>query len=605
MKKRIPAFMLAVLLCITMVPMGAAGEDDRPVRDSGTTAHGVNWTLYEDGTFVLSPKDDFQTYFIDYDDIPWQNREYTVNGEAKEIRDLITSLVIKDRVGIIMSNLFAGYYNLTEVTLPGMYEIPNATFWECCALKTVTVRGSLNRIGIQAFAECNSLNTVTIRGNAGHIGNQAFKDCTSLTSFIVDGTVSSVGKAAFSGCENLKAFDAPVTGDIGDYAFLNCWSLNRFSPIRGSVGEKAFPVKEEQLFLYIVSTHSGTIGTIDTNDGNRIVLRYTGTEEEFASRYTNNSGFTMNAYNSIGDDVKWILSDGVLEIFGYGSTIDLLDKTEQPWVNIPGKGDWDEQWNAITKVRIDPRIEFGTHMLDNLEGKVEYIYDLSGTLGTISWGMRNNILFVGGTGDIPNLYGQDDTAWMPYRGDIREIVIRDGITAVGFGAFNGCVNLENVRFSDSVKRVDGGAFYGCPKLNKVSLPEGLTTIGRNAFTDCTGLKAIYIPGSVTSVGSQAFMNTGLTDIYFGGRTEEWEALNVQGVGDAFVHMSSPGLLPGVGVGAEPPSVGAPGSESPAAKEGGHVILWIALIILSCAVIAALVIVIIKRSSDRRSYRETK
>ena len=59
---------------------------------------------------------------------------------------------------------------------------------------------------------------------------------------------------------------------------------------------------------------------------------------------------------------------------------------------------------------------------------------------------------------------------------------------------------------------------------KIIIPESVTIIGNGAFLGCTELMSITIPASVTSIGYSAFMFSGLTDIYFTGTEEEWDAI---------------------------------------------------------------------------------
>ena len=525
--KRIIAMLLAVVLCIALLPAAASAEEEPRVLDSGSCSHGVNWTFYEGGLLVLSPESNSYTCWLEPGDDVWRKREYPLNGKWYTGKELVADLVIEDNVGIATESMFAGYPWLETVSLPELKGIPARTFRDCIYLEKVTVRGSV-----------------------GAIGDSAFQGCESLVHFTVNGTVDAIGGSAFSGCENLIAFDAPVLGDIGMAAFADCKSLTRLSPVRGSVGNSVFRGANDMCNrnIYIVSGHSGALGDMrpaNITDG-RINLCYTGTQKEFERKYVNESGYRVEAYQQIGDHVTWTLEDGVLTINGYGSTIDLLDQSEQPWTNVPGEGSCDDQRDAITKVRVNAGVELGTHMLDYLEEKAEIFYTASGTLGDLTWALGGDTLYVNGSGAIPNLYGQAYPAWTVYAYTFKKLIIGDGVTAVGFAAFSDCQNLRDVQFADSVTRIDGGAFYGCVNLKSLSLPEHLTTIGRNAFTDCKNLKTIYIPASVTSIGPQAFLGTSLENIYFGGTTAEWNALNVSYVDNAFVHMSAIGLPPSIG-----------------------------------------------------------
>ena len=523
------------------VPTVMAGE----VLAQGDTEHRVHWTLYADGLLSLKANDKYGS--LEKDEYPW--RDY---------KDKITSLVIE-----------AGNW---------LNYVPEYMFFDYDSLETVTVNGTLKTIDASAFRDCDNLTEVTIHGNMGEyegglvfwggIGEKAFQDCAKLERFNVDGVISKIEDRAFFNC-NLFSLDAPVLGDIGNSAFMDNEFLSHISPIRGTVGNYAFAgtALGGEAIVYFISRHSVVLGldafttvsplTNGNLDKSYPRVYYTGTETEFNESYTifNNDYPYSISYQQIGDNVTWELIDGVLYILGSGSTIDLVDRTEQPWLNIPGRTR-DENREQITKVVIRPGIELGEHMLDGLEDRVEVRYDHADTLGTIQWGIYDHVLYISGSGAIPSLYQEDQAAWMPYREEIRKIIIGEGITTVGFGAFMQFPNLETVSFPESLTEIAGAAFYGCPKLDSVTLPENLETLGRNVFTDCTGLTRVYIPASVTFIGSQAFQRTGLTDLFYGGTTRDWAKLgkgevsgayvSIDGVSNVMFHASATGLGPSVG-----------------------------------------------------------
>ena len=51
--------------------------------------------------------------------------------------------------------------------------------------------------------------------------------------------------------------------------------------------------------------------------------------------------------------------------------------------------------------------------------------------------------------------------WIDRSNEIKEVVIKDGVTEVGDYAFCGCSNLTSVTISNSVKSIGLAAFYGC------------------------------------------------------------------------------------------------------------------------------------------------
>ena len=108
------------------------------------------------------------------------------------------------------------------------------------------------------------------------------------------------------------------------------------------------------------------------------------------------------------------------------------------------------------------------------------------------------------------------------------LIIADGITTIGGGAFTNCYNLKSVVIPEGVTEIQSSAFLSCYNLERVKLPESLTTIWmfafnnclklqdinfneglveiiNNAFTNNMSLKEISIPSTTTTIQSQAFM----------------------------------------------------------------------------------------------------
>lgn len=119
---------------------------------------------------------------------------------------------------------------------------------------------------------------------------------------------------------------------------------------------------------------------------------------------------------------------------------------------------------------------------------------------------------------------------------IQKVIISEGVTSIGTGAFSFCTGLKSVRIADSVTSIgefafefceeltditipDGvicigaGAFEGCSSLTGITLPTGITSINDSTFSRCAALTSIAIPAGVISIGDSAFrFCTGLTDI---------------------------------------------------------------------------------------------
>lgn len=98
----------------------------------------------------------------------------------------------------------------------------------------------------------------------------------------------------------------------------------------------------------------------------------------------------------------------------------------------------------------------------------------------------------------------EDGVLVKYDGPGGDIVIPEGITKIGLGAFCCCEELHRIIIPEGVTVIENGAFAGCSNMDSTVLPETLTTIGCEAYRECISLHSIAIPESVTVIGQEAF-----------------------------------------------------------------------------------------------------
>ena len=65
-----------------------------------------------------------------------------------------------------------------------------------------------------------------------------------------------------------------------------------------------------------------------------------------------------------------------------------------------------------------------------------------------------------------------------YVGPGGDVVVPEGVTTIGDGAFKNSVNLTSITLPEGVTIIGDSAFHGCARLTSVTLPEGLTCIGK-------------------------------------------------------------------------------------------------------------------------------
>ncbi len=116
-------------------------------------------------------------------------------------------------------------------------------------------------------------------------------------------------------------------------------------------------------------------------------------------------------------------------------------------------------------------------------------------------------LTITGTGEIPASFISETAELAQYTGRISEVVISEGITAIGAEAFKDVTSLLSVKFAEgsALTTIGGAAFSGCTNLADINLEA------------CTRLKTIdnAVEDSLNDVSltkAGAFYNTALTSV---------------------------------------------------------------------------------------------
>ena len=157
---------------------------------------------------------------------------------------------------------------------------------------------------------------------------------------------------------------------------------------------------------------------------------------------------------------------------------------------------------------------------------------LSGVCGDgVRWGYNSEdrLLTVYGTGAMYDYEDSFDTPWYEHLGNIRDIVVEEGVTHVGAGAFlwaknlrglflaesvrsigdyafGKCVNLYLLTIPEKLDSIGKGAFFMCCNIVDFRIPEGIEEIPDKAFGQCEQLRSVTVPGSVSRIGEEAFMD---------------------------------------------------------------------------------------------------
>lgn len=121
-----------------------------------------------------------------------------------------------------------------------------------------------------------------------------------------------------------------------------------------------------------------------------------------------------------------------------------------------------------------------------------------------------------GTGRVEDKTSDNTPAWIEEIGGadkVTSVIISEGITQIGKGAFKGCTNLESIVIPKSVETIPDEMVRDCAKLKNVEIAEGVKEIGVAAFYGCVGLESIEIPSTVVEIRDHGFFYcTSLTEV---------------------------------------------------------------------------------------------
>ena len=460
--------------------------------------------------------------------------------------DRLTNVTIPESVWKIGPYAFSYCSAITNVTIGrGMDRISNGLFRGCKSLNSIVIPEGIVAIGYEAFAGCKNLTNVIMPGSVEEIGWDAFRDCGKIRNITVPQCLCSCGymiwdifrdsyealtkvgfadnvtyiaSSAFGGCQSLKEIVLPDGVYIEDYAFSDCYNLEKItmSGTEQSFGGYAFCCTDDDGAPLPWNGKLANVEMLITNYG------YVRLADMFPMFYREITNVTLSSgsicvNSSLFEDCRGlknvVIPDGV-ECIEYGAFSGCSGLAN---VTIP---------DSVTSIRPDV-----------FSGCSDSLYDLT----TIP-GVKLVDGWVVGYTDLPSsdldltgVRGVGDEAFEDCSG-LTSVTIHDGVTSIGMGAFSGCSGLTRVTIPNSVTSIDFSAFSGCSGLmsfevgvdnpnyssvngllltkdgktlirgvnGNVTIPDSVMHISWNAFSRCSGLTCVTIGSGVTSIGDWAF-----------------------------------------------------------------------------------------------------
>ena len=147
----------------------------------------------------------------------------------------------------------------------------------------------------------------------------------------------------------------------------------------------------------------------------------------------------------------------------------------------------------------------------------------------------NNTLTIFGKGAMKNCFTGSFTSknikskiknriYQKYASKVVNVVVEQGVTKIGNGAFAcmpklktariqgsigtaafwGCTNLEKVTYVNGKGTMEFACFAECKKLKNIVIAEGVSAMDKSCFANCKKLKKVELPTTLKSIGEICF-----------------------------------------------------------------------------------------------------
>jgi len=479
-------WLVPILALLLILAASCAMAADDPVV---YTSDSWSYTLLEDGTAEIIGCDSKAQMLT----IPSELDGYTVTrlGDKAFSNSRMSVVTIPDSIVSVGTNPFRSCFNLfsfnVSPTHPTLEVIDGVLFEKnekrliCYPMNlrvdSYAVPEGTVSIGDSAFYNCGALKEVTLPDSLTQIGAYGFYGCYKLSSITLPERMTTIGKAAFEFCDELKSIVIPehVT-HIGDHAFAHCKVLSSVVLPKGlkTLEHSAFWGCKALTSIVIPHGVTTIVGNTFTSCTGLISV-------EIPESVTSIESW---AFSSCSGLTSVVIPSGVTEIgkFAFDGCSSLRSLTVTP-------GSYAETWaknNRYTCLYRSADGQVGTATPRPTETP-------RNTSDTSSFKYK----LMGGMAEITDYTGTDAVLTIPSAIDGYRV------TKIGDFAFSNCYRLTSVTIPEGVSSIGDYAFSFCEKLTSITLPDSVTYISNSAFSSCTALDALTVtPGSYAETWAQ-------------------------------------------------------------------------------------------------------
>ncbi len=407
-------------------------------------------------------------------------------------------------ITIIGQGAFEGNTNVKKIIISSSVKtIEYNAFSECSALLEIDIPDSVEKIGSAAFANCKQLCDVSIGKNLQEMGSGIFAGCDSLQDigidlnntyftcvdgvlynaertkiyqvlggrekpyYIMPNSVDTIGQYSFWGnqyLEHVRLSDKIIS--IPSYAFSNSVALQTVS-MNFNVEEinmKAFEDCKSLEQIYIPDSVSFIHETsFDGCDKLNIYSEYYTKGASFARDH----GITLLAFAKyplnqaeLAQEEYYLMKKKEEELAKLLEEATLQKELAQTEQGLIGKTAIVDNEAVVMLDRFDTDVHYG----DNVKTQEEL------AANTTNGRIADNLFYM--------------------RSDLKEVVIPKETLSIGKFSF-ARTGLVTVVIPEGVTEIGYGAFYHCENLSEISISSTVTKIEKNAFEHTAWLKKWY------------------------------------------------------------------------------------------------------------------
>ncbi len=383
--------------------------------------------------------------------------------------------------------------NTLNVVIPeGVTEIDSFAFYDCTALKSLSLPSTLKKIGGYAFNSCKSVESITSASTLFPFDEKTQKlyDATGKrkkTILVASASKLMKKKAKIEQVQRASA-DAVLQSILSEHQVENVQvrktEKEQFVAVPAVDGGVELCLSNAKMSKWM-QTLPELLDKANANATSKELREYAKANglPDASRKYIviRNCCVMMTKHT---EPIHLAIPDGVTEI---GENAFFICHALSS-ISIPDSVT-EISWDAFKCCTSLESVEFGGTVAQwkHVEGKE-----------------RNMLCYIpakvvkcsDGEWQKPDVYVENCVVVRCLDKNAKSVVIPEGVTKIGRIAFIHCESLASVMIPDGVTEIDIGAFKDCTSLTSVVMPAGMTEIGVMAFRDCTSLVSVEFGGTI-------------------------------------------------------------------------------------------------------------